>query len=361
MKRLLAILIATFLSHYTYCQITITAADMPAAHDTFIYSNVTPTGSAISPADSGANTSWSYNLIASSQGMDIYQTTTEVSPILSFTLPSDLYGYKVADSFPGIINTVLKLAAPGITITNLYTFFEKVAIPPAYAAAAFAASINSIPLGTNYTDPDVWYMFPLTYGSSDSNYYSLPISIPSTGGITETGYRKTTVDGWGTITTPYYTTPVNCIRVRSEIHEIDSVSFGGATFGFPRNSVEYKWLTNADHFPALWVVSNVLGGTEIITSIKYRDRAIDTGLVVHNATKPAANVSAFPNPSVNGIFTLSLPSDWTTYHVDVFDTKSAIVASQDNKNTLNLQSLPAGNYYLRVLSGTNMAFVPVVK
>ena len=358
MKRLLTILAATFFYHCGYAQITITSSDMPVAHDTFIYSNVTPVGTVISPADSGANTSWSYAITPSSQGMDIYKTTAELS--LSFTLPSDLYGYKVADSFPGIVNTVLKLAIPGITITDLYTFFEKIDIPSAYAASAFAASINTIPLGTNYTNPDVWYEFPLTYGSSDSNYYSLPINIPGTGGITETGYRKTSVDGWGTITTPYYTTPVNCIRVRSEIHEIDSISFGTTTIGFPNNSVQYKWLVNGDHFPALWVISQVLGGTETITSIKYRD-SLRTGLAVHNVSNEKEIVSAFPNPALNGIFTLNIPASWTNYHLDVFDIKSAIVASQDNERIINLQAFPAGNYYVRLLCGTNVAYVPLVK
>ncbi len=360
MKRLLTILAATFFSQYTYSQIIITAADMPVAHDTFIYSNVA-TSAAISPADSGANTSWSYNLVPTSQGMDLYQTTAEISPILSFTLPSDLYGYKFADGLPSIIDTVIGRVAPGITISSLYDFFEKIDIPPAYVASAFAATINTFPVGTNYTDPDVWYLFPLTYGSSSSNYYSLPISIPSTGGITETGYRNTTVDGWGTITTPYYTTPVNCIRVRSEIHEIDSISFGGTAIGFPNNSIQYKWLVNGDHFPALWVVSQVIAGTELITSIKYRDRLRDTSLMVHHATNTPANVSAFPNPSANGIFTLSIPSGWASYHVDVFNVSSAIVASQDNKSTVDIQSLPAGIYYVPVLSGTNVAYVPVVK
>jgi hypothetical protein len=360
MKRLLPILAALFFCHCGYSQITITAADMPVANDTFVYSNMAITGTAISPADSGANTSWSYNLTPSSQGMDIYMTTAEVSTILSFTLPADIYGYKVADSFPGIVNTLLKLAAPNITITNLYTFFEKIDIPSAYVASAFAASINTIPVGTNYTNPDVWYIFPLTYGSSDSNNYSLPINIPSTGGITETGYRKTTVDGWGTITTPYYTTPVNCIRVRSEIHEIDSLSFGGTTLGFPRNSVEYKWLVNEDHFPALWVVSNVIGGTEVISSIKYRD-SVRAGVAVNNVASTSTSVSAFPNPSANGLFTLGIPSNWTSYHVDVFDVKSVIVASQDNQCLIDLRSLVSGTYYVRVLSGTNVAFVPVAK
>ena len=360
MKRLFTILAAAFAFNGAHAQITITNDDMPAPHDTFVYSNAPAMAAGINPGDSGANFNWNYALSATSQGMDIYKTTSEVSSFLS--LPAGLYGYKIADSFPGIVNILLRTVVPGITIQNLYTYFEKLDIPSSYVAAAFSADVLGFPLGTNYTDPDVWYTFPLTYGSGvDSFNYALPISIPTVGGIKETGYRKTHVDGWGTITTPFYPTPVNCIRVRSEIHEIDSVTFGATTLPIPRNSVEYKWLVKGDHFPALWVTSNVFGGTETIATVKYRDRLVDTGLAVHNVVTERANVSAYPNPSVNGQFTLSIPESWKNYHVDVFDMRSSVLASQENNAVVNIQSLPAGSYVVRVLCGANMAFVPLVK
>ncbi len=355
MKRLLTIIATTLTCNYGHAQITITGADMPVAHDTFAYSTVQPAGVTINPGDSGANFSWNYPLVGTSQGMDIFKTAAEVSPLLSFTLPPGLYGYRVADSIPG-----LGILMAGITIQNMYTYFQHLAIPSAYVAVAFSASINSIPLGTTYTDPDVWYTFPLAYGHTDSFNYKLPINIPTIGGITQAGYRKTVVDGWGTISTPYYTTPVNCIRVRSEINEIDSIDFSGTSFGLPRNSVEYKWLVNGDHFPALWVTSSVIGGNEVITNIRYRDHIVDK-TVVPNTGNADANVSAYPNPSLNGIYTLSIPSGWGNFHVDVFDMRSAMIASQDNNSVINLQSLPAGNYVARVISGTNLAFVPLVK
>ena len=358
MKYFLLTIATAFFFSTGSSQITITGADMPAAGDTFIYSNVSPTGSSISPADSGANVAWNYALTPTSQGMDLYLTTTQVSPFLSFTLSPDLYGYKTADSIPGI-----SLLVSGVTIQNLYTYFEHIDIPSSYVAAAFSAAFSGIPVGTNYTEPDVWYIFPLTYGNSTSNYYELNISLLSAGALKEAGYRNTTVDGWGTITTPYYTTPVNCIRVRSEIDEIDSITFSGVTFGIPRTSVEYKWLVNGDHHPALWVTSSVLAGTETITSIKYRDRLpVDTStLAVTNQVKETENVTAYPNPAPNGIITLNLPKAWKTYHVDVFDLQSRSVVSQDNEPVINLQPYPAGNYVARIMCGGKISFVPLVK
>lgn len=362
LKYLLSTLMAVLMIHCCgYSQITITANDMPVAGDTFIYSNVSVAGAMINPADSGANMVWSYPLTATTTGMDIYETTTQVSPLLSLSLPAGLYGYKTADSIPFV-----SLLVPGVTIQNLYTYFEKIDVPSAFVAAAFSASIGTstlppIPIGTNYTTPDVWYMFPLTYGNSDSNNYELDINLLTYGTLKEVGYRKTRVDGWGTITTPYYTTPVNCIRVRSEIHEIDSVPVGGSPFAIPRNSVEYKWLVNGDHHPALWVKSNVFGGTETITSIQYRDRVKDTISAVRSVKEDNENVSAYPNPAINGIVTLSLPASWKTFHVDIFNISSQLVLSEDNKYEINMQALSPGNYVARIFCGTKMAFIPLVK
>ena len=360
MRYILLTIVSVVVFTTGHAQITITAADMPVAGDTFIYSNVSTTATTISPADSGANFTWNYALTATSQGMDIYKTHAQVSPFLSFSLPSDIYGYQTADSIPGI-----GLLASGVTIQNLYTFFEKIDIPSAYVASAFSATISSFPVGTNYTEPDVWYIFPLTYGNVDSNNYELDISLLTYGALKEAGYRKTTVDGWGTITTPYYTTPTPCIRVRSEIHEVDSITISGFPLGIPRNTVEYKWLVNGDHQPALWVTSNVLLGAETVSTIKYRDRLPvvppDTTTAVRNVQNETTTVSAYPNPSASGVFTLSIPKGWTNYQVAVYDVQSRLVATQQNEPVINIQSLPAGNYVARVLCGDKMAFVPIVK
>ena len=176
------------------------------------------------------------------------------------------------------------------------------------------------------------------------------------------------MDGWGSISTPYYLTPINCLRVRSEIHEIDSITFSTFTFGIPRNTVEYKWLTNDSHYPALWVTSNQVGGTEVITSIRYRDTLrdtttviIDTNTGVQNVAHAKTEIKAYPNPAINGMITLSIPNDWTTFYVEVFDMQSKEVAIVKNKRELDIQSLPPGHYVARVTCGTNMAYVLITR
>ena len=351
MKRYLCIAATVLLSYCSHAQITITAADMPVAGDRLGYTNVDPTTVTISPGDSGANVSWNYELIGTTQGMDIYKTPAEVNPLLAFTMPAgDFYGIKTLDSIPFLGSLA------GISVSDIYTYYEKIAIPSCFVAGAISLTASGFPIGSGYSEPDVLYKFPLTYGNVDSNFYSVTVGLAGTGSLTRAGYRKNTVDAWGTITTPYYNIPVNCIRVHTEIFEIDSIAFGGTPFGLPNNSDEYKWLVPGDHYPALWVTNGIQGQT-----VRYRDTVTTPSAVKNTAGNNNVSISAYPNPAPNGMFTLCLPAAWTKFHVDVYDAQSRIVSSQNDDNRINITSMPAGNYLVHVVCGDKTAFVQLVK
>lgn len=355
MNRILLLLSTLLITGASYGQITVTASDMPVAGDTLRYSAASPVGATINLADSGANFNWNYgNLVPLTQAVDSYKTALNVN--IAYALISfSAYGYKVADTFPGPAGLL------PVSINQLYTFFEKKTSPSRFSATAFAAKISGIPTPFNYTTDDNWYYFPLNFQNSDSSDYALTVGISGTASLKQKGYRKTRVDGWGTIVTPYYTTPINCLRVRSEIHEIDSVSFAGFPLGFPRNSVEYKWLANGEHYPALWVTTNVTGGTEQITTIRYRDaaRTISTGIAA--TPQQHIEVTAYPNPAVNGVVTLEVPAAWKQYHVSVFDLQGKVVFGTDNQNVLNLQALANGTYVAQIVAGGEVSYVQIVR
>lgn len=359
MNRWLAVIALTSIFNSAHAQITITAADMPVAGDTLRYSNVNALGATISTADSGAGMTWAYDLVATSQGVDTYKTGAQVNPLYFTTIPATAAGIKVADSIPGI-----SLLVPGISISNIYTFYDKLSSPPSYIAESFAAAIVGIPIAANYTMPDAIYFFPLTYNRHDSSNYAFHFNLLTAGSIKQSGYRKTSADGWGTITTPYYTTPVNCLRVRSELHEVDSVNFGGNDFGLPRVTAEYKWLINGEHYPALIVTSQVLAGNEVPTQIRYRDAYRPDLNTTAVTSAPATNTSitAYPNPTANGLVNLSIPASWTGFYVELFDAMSRPVGTYKNQRELDMHALPSGNYVARITSGTGTtAFVQIVR
>ncbi len=362
MKYLLSVIAAMIIYQSASSQISITSADMPVAGDTLRYSNASIVGTVISPGDSGVSQVWNYGLTLQYQGVDTYKTALAVNPLYVLTIGYTAYGYKVSDSLP--------LPGLPVSIQQVYTFFEKKTSPNSYVAQAWAASISGIPTPAKFSPADVWYFFPLTYHRTDSADYALNVAIPGTGGLKRNGTRYTRVDGWGMLNTPYFTTPVNCLRVRSVIREIDSVSFGTFSFGIPVNTVEYKWLATGEHYPALWVTSTLLpGGGERITSIRYRDSyrdtttapPIDTNVAVQNVAKVSEDIKAWPNPAVNGIVTLALPASWKTFLVEVYDIQSKQVATFMDKRELNLRELPSGHYLARVTSGINVAYFHIEK
>lgn len=358
MRRLL-LLVSVLFALSAHAQITITASDMPVSGDTLRYTNANIIGNTINLADSGAGVNWNYSdLVPLTQTVDTYKTALAVNlayALISFTA----YGYKVSDSFPGASSFL------PVSINQLYTFFEKKTSPSRFSAVAFAAKIGGLPTPFNYSTDDDWYFFPLAYHNVDSSNFSLTIGLSGTASLKQTGYRKTRVDGWGTIATPFHTTPVNCIRVRSFIHEIDSVDFSGFPFTIPRNTVEYKWLVNGEHYPALWVTSsktdaNEYGGTELITSIRYRD--IARALTTNVPGEPLrGTVKAFPNPSADGKVTLELPADWKTYSITIYDQSSKAVMTLANRADVDLSRLPAGMYVAQVVHNADVVYAQIVR
>jgi hypothetical protein len=217
-------------------------------------------------------------------------------------------------------------------------------------------------VGATYTYPDAWYLFPLNYNDIDSTPFELNFGLASMGGIKQKGYRKTRVDGWGTITTPYITTPKGCIRVRSEIVEVDSISLDSMSFGIPRTTVEYKWLVNGEHYPALWITALSLGGMEIVTTVRYRDYyRKEFNTKVKNLTADKDDIFVYPNPCPEGWVRFEMPNTWQDYTIELFDVQGKSVATYRNKRQLDLTLLPSGNYIARVTSAGSMAYIKITR
>jgi len=359
MRRLvfsLCLLACGFLAH---SQIAITAADMPVAGDSLRYSSTSIFSALSLAADSGENMTWNYDFSPVSQGLDTYKKPAQVNPFLALSMGTlNCYGYKIADSIPGI-----SMLLSGVTVSDLYTYYNKINIPPCFVAEAFSASLAGFPVGAVYTNPDVVYMFPLSYGRQDSNGFELRMGAASFGSIMQKGYRKTRVDGWGTITTPYFTDPVPCIRVRSEIVEEDSVVMDSTSFGIPRTTVEYKWLVKGEHYPALVVSTLSLAGIEIPLTARYRDKyRPELNTSVRNITADNGDVFAYPNPATDGWVRFEIPDAWTKdFYIELFDAQGKSVMNHHNKRQLDVSTLPAGNYLVRLISGGSTAYIKLVK
>lgn len=358
MKGILLLITYCFISITTFSQITITSSDMPVSGDTLRYSTVLGITSGINVYDSGTNKTWVYDTLrAVIQGRDDYKSALAVNPAYGL-ISLSAYGYKVADSIPGIGSLV-----PGLSIKEVYTFFSKKSSPNRYVAEGFGAKISGAPIPAAYADEDEIYYFPLTYPhATDSSSFNVNVSLPTLGNYKRSGYRKTRVDGWGTIKTPYYTTAVNCIRVRSEIHEIDTINITTPiTFNFPivMDTVEYKWLVSGEHYPALWVTQSK--HTSAITSVTYRD-SVRHGIVSVKNISPLSlqEIKAYPNPAKD-IVTIDIPVAWNNYTITVYDIAGKILTAYKDTKEINIRSLTSGRYFLLIKSDDQLGYTQVIK
>lgn len=352
MKKIYAILFAVCFSQHVSAQITLTAADIPASGDTLRHSRASPIGSGINTSITGANQTWNFSTLTPvAQVLDTYKTAAQVNPLYAFTISSSAYGYKIADSVPGFNPST----AP-VQVRDIYGFFNKkpATNPNRYVAEGGAFRVNGFPTAANYSDEDEWYFFPLQYGDVDSSTYSLTQTIASLGTYKQDGRRTTTVDGWGTIVTPYTgSTPVQVLRLRSVIVGEDSAQGLGMNIGIPRRQVEYKWMALGEHYPLLWVTSDNTTGTEIITSVRYRDIRRNIVTALEN-TPTVQTFSLFPNPAQK-VVQIVPPQGWAAYSVEVYSSTGTLVISERSVRSVAVDALAAGSYFVVLRSGAETA------
>jgi hypothetical protein len=141
-----------------------------------------------------------------------------------------------------------------------------------------------------YDNPDRYYKFPLDYGNVDSSSSSFTLDLPDVAYVTTSRQRLNTVDGWGTLTTPYGS--FESLRMKSEVTEYDSVYIDSLNLGVPvnRNYTEYKWLTNGHGVPVLQVTQE----GELIT-VQYIDSVRTVTSIAHPKSHDI-RMTLYPNP-----------------------------------------------------------------
>jgi len=335
-------------------QITITAADMPILGDTPRYSFVDPTAQ-FNLSNTGAGITWNYSTLAAiAQQQDKYVTVTGAG-YSQGGISASAYGYQVADT--------LEFNGAPAYLTKVYTFFSLNA--SRFAAVGFAGTVVgplTLPVSAPYSDEDEWLNFPCTYNRYDSTTFRFTASVSIFGSIMTKGYRKTRVDGWGTIVTPKLTTPTPVLRVRSEVVEIDSVDVAGTKYGFPRHSVEYQWWANGLRYPALWVTTDMSTGTEIPTAARYWDGTKPVPAGIAQAQGPQlTQLLVYPNPAAGRNVRVKVPQGWKQYETALYDATGRMLKMTSGTDAVATENLPAGNYTIIVRSGDKYGVAQFVK
>lgn len=222
---------------------------------------------------------------------------------------------------------------------------------------------NTIPFKSDTIETK--YQFPLNFGDAfDSRGYSnIDLSPAFEGRFVQYVQRSVQVDGWGEILTPYGT--FDAIRVHHFVSEIDSVEmeFNGfpieVELPIPDKHI-YEWWAAGEKEPILKVEYNVVGGTEIVTSVVYRDD-IDIDLVASINSNKLDDIMVFPNPT-NGL--ISISNLTVAAQFVLIDMSGRVVLDgmvKPNQNGLDLSLMDSGSYKLILKIGDSFKIDTVLK
>lgn len=344
-------------------QITLNSTDFPVGGDSTLTSLALTSGVAV-PTLTGANVNWDYSTLAP----DIQRYEKFDSPY-TFTSPFNLLFSSFNCTYGRDNYTLTSIPVPTVTLESAYDFFKKSTVCLRQTGSGY--TINSIPIPFLYSKPDTIHRFPMDYLNTDScNFkFALPpvAALPIYYG--QTGHRVNTVDGWGTITTPYGSFPV--LRVKSTISATDTVYVDTLGFGFnvarPLRT-EYKWLAVNMDVPILQINTTMVGSTETVSDVTYID-SVRAGVPQVGITESAMSqsLSVYPNPAneqINVQYTLSGNTKATITVMNalgqslIAETENATAG--DNKMVLNTQALSPGVYLLRIEAGNYSAFKKIV-
>ncbi len=326
-------------------QITIDKTDMPSPGDIV----VTSTGlnpDFINYQETGEDYIWDFmELTPISQSADTFISLTDV-PLL--------YGW----AFLGSANLVNKgsnpIPIPNFPISDSYLFYNNT--NNYFGVAGEGYTLYGFPVPLKFNSPDVLFQFPMSYGNTGNSYAEYAFGIPNLGYIRKEISRSNTVDGWGTLTTPYGTFEV--LRLKSEITQFDSIYIDSLGIGLPiyREYTEYSWLGKEQKIPLLKITSS-LGGAVVtyIDSVRFNPSAIN-----NNSHFDNEELEIFPNPAhdlINISFELLSKSD---IEIEIYDIAGIKVANKTilsrTPGTVNIKmnlrkfNLSNGIYFIKIIS-----------
>ena len=333
------LLISQILLH---AQITVDSSDMPYPNDTIRIS----TGlnlDFIDYTETGEDFIWDFSdLIPIFQTIDTFISPSQTPFIyqIFFVQHSNLARRYIQD-----------LPIPDFELSNVYYYYKNSG--SRYDNVGYAASINGLPLPVRFSSPDVLYRFPLEYENQDSSVSGIEYNIPGTGYLLIDRKRKNTVDGWGTLITPYGSFEV--LRMISEVTEYDSIYIDSLETGVPvnRNYLEYKWMAKGRKIPLLQITNDLSG-----LIVTYQDSARINLDNVNEYFIKNESLKVYPNPASSELFVEFDLIRRGDFYIDIYNISGKQIynksihslASGFNRIMINLEdlSLTDGTYLITI-------------
>ena len=259
-------------------QITYEASDFAAANEEFTMTRASGF-LGMNFAQTGVNHNWNYaNLEVGSQQVFSWQNPNNAGYKLIWCL-QNFYFFNCNSQFNNNFThsraVMDDLEFMDYALTNVVEHSRANDNSFAHRMRGLTATVQgiSIPAAIEYDDPDEVYNFPMNYGDAHVNTghfeldltdFNLPFSYELT---TE---RTNTVEGYGSLTTPYGTFP-NVIKLKSVLNKTEAFTFQGIEIPVNTTTVSYQWFDKAYGVPVLQVEGFTLFNIFVPVSVTYLD------------------------------------------------------------------------------------------
>lgn len=260
-------------------QITYESTDYAAAGEEIIISKASPLGF-FNFAATGENHNWNFgSLSAQSQSTFSYQNPNSAGYKISWCSTHG-YLFNCNSQFNNNFN-LATLVTEGFEgeefgITNVVEHLDLSASSLETKMVGMTMGFGSLglPVAVDYESPDVIYQFPMNYGDNYTSNSSFNVEMPAVSGV-EIQYgatitRTNTVQGWGSLITPYMTFP-NVLKVKTVVQRQDTFTINGIGIPIPSTTVSYKWFDKNYGQPVLQADGLEIFGIFIPTSVSYVD------------------------------------------------------------------------------------------
>lgn len=330
-----------------FSQITVTHTDMAVANDHVIISSSNAKN--LNFNATGANFTWDFStLVPASQTIDTFIAPSQMSLLTQIQFGSFAPASYKATYFQKVTNLPLdQLTMLPVTIDKIFQYSRLTADSMTSIGYSISVSGSEVPFRSAKIEKN--YNFPIQYGNTtfSKGYTKFDINPIYNAILIQRREHASTVDGWGSIVTPYGT--FNALRIKHEINEIDSIMItsAGVSTWYPVPiplKKEYEWWTNGEKEPILKIFTYDLNGLETISAVEYRD--IDRNLGALIALDEDDNFKIYPNPVEN---VLAIHSNFTMKDVQIVNVEGEIISQYDtNVSSLDVSELQSGIYFLKV-------------
>jgi len=326
-------------------QITLNVSDFSDGGDAvWMSTTVDPT---LDFSSTGPNSTWDYStLVYQNQEYKEYFDMSGASILVNIlfgTFASTDYQATNYTSSSAIPLDQISGVLP-VSITDVFQLSKNSS--DSITSVGFSLAVEGTEVPFKSDTIETRYKLPLNYGDSySSRGYSNMDMNPIYNGIwRQYRQRYSTVDGWGTITTPYGT--FDALRIDHLIQESDSIfmELFGAPLWIPLpipDRHEYEWWTNGEKEPVLRITTSVIVGNETVTNIEYRDnyQGSNAGL-----EELGAEITLFPNPVTNELHVNGLDAEIVYMIVSANGNQVDGGQVNGNNGVVDVAQLTPGSY-----------------